>query len=63
MTYEVRPLTPEHIREIEARARDARAAFLNELVRSGYVRVKGWLSRKSAKKPSRHRGPLAGANA
>ena len=63
MTRDFRPLTPEQIHDIVARARDERAAFVKKLVRSAYVGVKGWFHRKPAVKPARHRGPLAGANA
>ena len=63
MTRDFRPLTPEQIRDIVARAHDERAAFVKELIRAAYVGIKGWLKRAPAAKPARHRGPLAGANA
>jgi hypothetical protein len=65
MTNEFRRLTPEEIRDIVARAQEARTEFIRELFRSAYVTVKGWFHRAPAPKsprPRRH-GPLAGANA
>jgi hypothetical protein len=65
MTNEFRRLTPEEIRNIVARAQEARTEFIRDLVRSAYRAVKGWFHRAPAPKSPKQRrhGPLAGANA